>query len=132
MFRSAPLALSLAVLLSIGLTACADDGETAADKAGIGAECAAAADCEEAGQSCLTQFKGGYCGVADCTADAACPSGSRCVTHTDGTNYCFRECIDKVDCNRHRTVANEANCVGSITFVDAAHKGKACEPPSGN
>ena len=53
-----------------------------------------------------------------------------CVTHDDGVNYCFRDCVDKPDCNRNRSLENEANCVGSITFVDPRNDRKACEPPS--
>lgn len=131
MLRISLLAL---VIASLAYGACSDDddGSTAADRAGIAAECGSSDDCDEEGQVCLTQFKGGYCGVADCAADDDCPAGSRCVTHDDGTNYCFRECVDKIDCNANRSVDNEANCVGSVTFVNADYKGKACEPPSGN
>src|SRR5688572_28217297 len=74
------------------------DGGTEAQRRGVGAACAMADDCTETGQSCLTQFKGGYCGVASCTADEECPPGSACVTHDDGMNYCFLICIVKTDC----------------------------------
>ena len=108
--------------------------ETEADRAGVGAECTEAAECESPDEEfeldCLTQFKGGYCGLEGCEGDVDCPEGSACVTHTDGMNYCFRVCQDKPDCNRNRTAENEANCVGSIDFVDPRNERKACEPPS--
>ena len=65
-------------------------------------------------------------------ADADCPAGSECVVHDDGTNYCFLVCADKVECNRNRSADNEANCSGSVTYVEADNEGKACLPPSGN
>jgi hypothetical protein len=110
------------------------DGETEADRFGVGAECSDAAECESADEEveleCLTQFKGGYCGLDACAGDVDCPDGSACVTHDDGNNYCFRVCQDKPDCNLNRSVENAANCVGSITFVDDRNDRKACEPPS--
>lgn len=117
-----------------------DDGGTEADKIGIGASCDSADDCLE-GQSCLA-FKGGYCGLQNCTGDEVlgcndpdpakcCPDGSKCVTHTDGVNYCFRECLDKeLDCNRNRPADAESNCSSNITFVAPEQGIKACVPPS--
>lgn len=67
----------------------------------------------------------------DCTADAECPSGSACVTHTDGVNYCFLICSEKADCNVDRTAENEANCASNVTWVEDKAD-KACVPPSGN
>ena len=120
-----------------GLAMGCGDSETEADRIGVGAECSDAAECESADEEveleCLTRFKGGYCGLEGCTGDVDCPEGSACVTHDDGTgpsNYCFRECRDKPECNLHRSVENESNCVGSITFVDPRNDRKACEPPS--
>jgi len=41
--------------------ACAcGSGQNEADRRGVGAACSASAPCTEAGQSCLTEFKGGY------------------------------------------------------------------------
>jgi len=105
-------------------------GGSDADALGIGAECTVNEDCNvDDGQSCLG-FKGGYCGRQDCTGDIDCPEDSRCVAHDDGINYCFRTCVDKVECNENRSVDNEANCSSNITFVDAPASGKACVPPS--
>lgn len=122
------------MFLMAALGGCGSSEETAADRAGVGAECTDAAECESPDEEieleCLTQFKGGYCGLAGCEGDADCPEGSACVTHTDGMNYCFRVCQDKPDCNRNRSVENESNCVGSIDFVDPRNERKACEPPS--
>lgn len=118
----------------VAAAACGDGGATEADRLGVGAQCTASAECatvDEVELECLTQFNGGYCGLEGCTGDADCPEGSACVTHAeDAQNYCFRLCVDKPDCNRNRSVENEANCVGSIDFVDPRNERKACEPPS--
>ena len=125
--------LPLALILSFALVACGDDDDgSEADRAGVGAECVTSEDCAEDGQTCLTTFSGGYCGVQDCAVDDDCPAGSSCVIHDDGVNYCFLNCVDKVDCNTHRSGDNEANCSASITYVDEANAGKACVPPSGS
>ena len=88
-----------------------------------------APDCTETGQSCLTQFKGGYCGVAGCTSDEECPPGSACVTHDDGMNYCFLICNVKADCNRSRAVDVEANCSSTAVLLEAP-KDPGCSPPA--
>jgi hypothetical protein len=128
-----------AILLSLILgTACGDDdgAGTQADRLGVGAECTSDDDClqsEQDGgisQSCLTQFKGGYCGLEDCEADIDCPQGSACVAH-EGNNYCFRICANKPECNLNRSLENEANCSSSIDWVEDG-AGKACVPPSGS
>ena len=112
------------------LSACSDDD---ADSLGVAAQCGANEDCDtENDQACLLGFKGGYCGIENCIDDAGCPTNSACVTHDDGTNYCFRTCIDKAECNENRDVENEANCSANITFVESQEGGvKACVPPSG-
>jgi len=120
--------LAAVITMTLVVAGCGDSG-TEADKRGIGAQCAASKDCTETGQVCLTEFKGGYCGSKGCTADNDCPTGSACVTE-NGTNFCFRVCADKTECNVNRDVANEANCSSSVTFVDSKAKGKACLPPS--
>ena len=102
-----------------------------ADSLGVGAQCAKTSDCDTSlGEACLTQFKGGYCGLEGCAHDTDCPTDSACVMHTDGHNYCFRICTTKDDCNANRDPANEANCSSSVTFVDPQPSGKACVPPS--
>jgi len=108
------------------MTACG----TAADKKGVAAECAADGDCQEQDQKCLTNFKGGYCGKADCKADSDCPSGALCITHTDKKNYCFRECKDKSECNANRS-ANPANCSANVILASGKKGKKACVPPAG-
>jgi hypothetical protein len=95
----------------------------------VGAACAADTDCTQPGLTCLA-FKGGYCGLASCVNDAGCPSGSACVMHTDGNNYCFLICTDKSQCNQYRAADVEANCSSNVTFVDATLTVKACVPPS--
>lgn len=119
------------VLLAMGTMIGCDDGDEAeADRRGIGSECTADEDCEEAGQRCLMQFKGGYCGVAGCATSDDCPEASACIAHDDGSNYCFRVCDTKVECNANRSLDNEANCSANITFA-GGDSGKACVPPSG-
>jgi hypothetical protein len=121
--------LLLGALVALVAAGCGDD---AADRLGVGAECTIDDDCYQGDieQQCLTQFKGGYCGVLNCVNDADCPGSSGCVAHDDGVNYCFRVCIDKAECNRNRSVDNEANCSSSVSFVEGAQGRKACVPPS--
>ena len=127
--RRAGITLSLVLLLPAALAAggCGDN-DTEADALGVGAECTTDEQCG-AEQSCLA-FKGGYCGLAGCSADLDCPENSRCVTHDDGENYCFRTCLDKTECNRNRSATQEANCSSSVVFVEADTTAKACVPPS--
>lgn len=122
----------LCALVLVGLVACGgDDEQSEADERGVGAVCASDDDCTEEGQSCLGQFKGGYCGVQGCMADGDCPEGSACVTHDDGENYCFLTCANKSDCNVNRDADNESNCSSSVDFVNEDQQSKACVPPSG-
>ena len=104
-------------------------GTSEAIKRGVGSECNASLTCSESGQVCLTQFKGGYCGVSPCLHDSDCPGGSACVTEDDQVNYCFLICADKPDCNVKRTLDNESNCTSSLTFVDGTNSRKVCRPP---
>lgn len=102
-----------------------------ADSLGVGAQCTKTDDCDtKLDEACLTQFKGGYCGLEGCMHDTDCPADSACVTHTDAHNYCFRTCSTKDDCNANRDPDNEANCSSSVTFVEAQMNRKACVPPS--
>ena len=127
------------MLLVVLLIACSTDEPppTEADELGVGAQCAGDNDCslEDADtdgaqdQECLTQFKGGYCGLSGCSADIDCPDGSACVAHTDGVNYCFRICANKPECNHNRDVDNESNCSSNITFVDGGGGKAACRRP---
>lgn len=120
----------LGLVFSLG--ACGDDddgGGTQADLYGVGSVCSTSADCADPLQTCLP-FKGGYCGIKDCATDIDCPDASRCVTHTDGVNYCFRVCVDKAECNYNRPVDFASNCSSNIVFADGSKNGKACVPPS--
>lgn len=128
--RVRPWLFSFLVFTILVGSACSDDEGSEADRLGVGAQCESDDGCPREGQSCLTQFKGGYCGATGCAADSECPEGSACVTH-EGVNYCFRICIDKAECNRNRSVENEANCSGNVTFVSGSKSIKACIPPSG-
>lgn len=117
--------ITLCLLAALALTGCGD-----ADDYGIGAQCSKNEDCTEEGQSCLTQFKGGYCGTVGCTSSAQCPDKSACVTHVDGKNYCFRVCTDKAQCNENRDATWESNCSANIVFASGQKEGKACIPPA--
>ncbi len=123
------LFIAFILLLAFAVVGCDDEKKKAVDL-GVGAQCAETAQCDEETQECLLDFKGGYCGVKDCTGDVDCPEGSRCVAHDDGVNYCFLVCVDKADCNVSRDLDNEANCSSSIDFVDEPQDAKACVPPS--
>jgi len=116
--------LSLCLIL---LASCGDD---TADRLGIGAQCTSNDECDDATSQVCLAFKGGYCGISGCVHDDDCPGSSACIAHVDGTNYCFRTCVDKPDCNANRDVENEANCSSSVTFVDGTMGRKACVPPS--
>jgi hypothetical protein len=116
-------------LLLLTPPGCGDGGSEAVVR-GVGAGCSLDDDCTEEGQACL-DFKGGYCGVENCTGDVDCPDGSACVAHVDATNYCFLICGSKPQCNVHRSVEDEANCSSNIVFVDPDPGLKACVPPSG-
>jgi hypothetical protein len=97
---------------------------------GIGAQCRDNGDCLE-DQVCLRQFKGGYCGLVGCSGNLDCPEFSSCVRHSDSNNYCFRDCVDKAECNVNRDPDQESNCSSSVNFVDNVRGIKACVPPSG-
>ncbi len=122
--------LASSVLIFAGLvTGCSDGSE--ADRLGIGAQCTSSDQCDdETDQVCLTEFAGGYCGLAGCTSDLDCPLDSACIAHDAASNYCFRTCLDKAECNANRDVDHESNCSSNVTFVDDAGGRKACVPPS--
>lgn len=128
MTRAILIALTASVLYVSGCSDDDDDGGTEAMRLGVGAACESNADCAETAPECLP-FKGGYCGLADCEDDGDCPSGSKCVAHDDGVNYCFLVCVDKSNCNRHRPLESEANCSANVTFIENDTV-KACVPPS--
>ena len=116
------------VVLFVAVAGCGSSTSEAIRR-GVGSECNADLKCTEMGQVCLTEFKGGYCGVSGCQHDTDCPAGSACVTE-NGINYCFLICVQKPDCNVRRTVDNESNCTSSLTFVDGTMGRKVCNPPS--
>src|SRR6478752_3268847 len=105
--------VSFSMGIAFALVGCGDDEGggpgTEADRVGVGAECAADENCPEP-LVCLTQFKGGYCGLADCAMNEDCPEGSACVAHSDGHAYCFRICVDKSECNLNRSLDAASNC----------------------
>ena len=104
-----------------------------ADDLNVGAQCVDNDSCDNNDdfvQTCLPQFTGGYCGLEGCVDDDDCPEDSGCVAHTDGTNYCFRTCLDKPECNENRDSENESNCSSNVVFVEDIGSRKACVPPS--
>lgn len=123
--------LTAAVVLCLGFSSSCSDGGTEADRQGIGAACTTSTDCSAKEQTCLS-FKGGYCGVVNCADDSACPSGSLCVKHDDGKNYCFRVCVEKIDCNANRPAESESNCSSKATLLSGTKVSKVCVPPSGS
>lgn len=137
MFKLRFEALTLSCSL-FALVGCSDGTE--ADRIGVAAICEENADCPEvdvAGEAtqlqCITDFSGGYCSIPDCDGAADCPDGATCVAHTDGRNYCFRECASKSECNANRPADDEANCSANFEYADAADDAaglKACIPPS--
>lgn len=142
--RSALLATSFLILVGLPLGCGDDEGSEATDR-GVGAACATTDDCRNDESStdgdavdpatvleCLSEFKGGYCGLKDCTAHDDCPDGSLCATYDNGTNYCFLTCGDKPDCNVHRAEDEESNCVSNLTLIDGSKSSKVCVPPLGN
>ena len=125
------------LLVVLAFCACGDDPlPFHADLLGVGAECARDTDCVTDSRDggfdgrCLTQFKGGYCGVQGCESHGDCPLGAACVAHEDGRNYCFRICRDKSECNVNRSPDSESNCSSSVTYVEGDTGAKACVPPS--
>ncbi len=116
--------VALVACFSFTVLGCGD-----ADDLKIGGECAASGECENDELICLTAFKGGYCGQEGCAANADCVDKSICVKH-NGTNYCFRVCKDKAECNENRTADFESNCSSNIERTDGGTE-KACVPPSG-
>src|SRR5262245_6949983 len=87
---------------------CLAGGCKSAVDRGVGSACASSSDCTEEGQQCLTLFKGGMCGIADCTASSQCPKGSVCVADPDfARNFCLLVCVVKPDCNINRPIESE-------------------------
>ena len=131
MMRLARRSTFLAFLLA-ATAAPSCGGGNESDRVGIAAECTKDEDCPKVSDlqlTCLTVFRGGYCGLRGCTQDADCPLGAACVLEA-GASYCFRECIEKPECNYQRSPENEANCVSSATHLGISTS-KVCVPPSG-
>lgn len=128
--NSMKVSLLSVLFLCAFASACGSDDE--ADTLGIGAECTSTNECDEdSNQACLADFKGGYCGIEDCAFDTDCPESSACIAHEDGTNYCFRTCLDKAECNANRSEEHESNCSANVTFVEEREDNlKACVPPA--
>ena len=112
--------LILSLSLVLFMVGCGDD-EVGSSSAGleVGSECTASSECDDgSGQTCLTGFKGGYCGVADCGASDQCPDGSGCALYENGVGYCFRTCAVTSDCNDFRSADMAAECSDSAPFLD--------------
>jgi len=132
-------AVLTSVLFSLLAGGCGDDGSddgsgNAAVRRGVGAACTTDSDCKT-DLVCLTEFKGGMCGIAECTTTSECPEGSVCVADSDlSRNFCLLACDVKEDCNVHRPLDDEANCSSTLNEVDPPDGGtndpKVCRPPS--
>jgi hypothetical protein len=96
---------------------------------GAGAACAADADCT-GGLTCLSNFKGGYCGKGDCAVNADCGAASACVKAADGKNYCFKTCQAASDCSFCRNAGYYATCSDGVVFAEDGTTGSVCVPPS--
>jgi hypothetical protein len=115
-------------------------GGNEADRLGVASECETQSDCpmvridgEDVQLRCLTQFDGGYCAIEGCNGAGDCPDGATCVAHEDGKDYCFRECLNKSECNANRSSDSEANCSANFDYKDPSDDEsgmKACIPPS--
>jgi hypothetical protein len=95
---------------------------------GVGAACVGDVDCK-APLTCMTGFKGGYCGVKDCTTNAQCPADSLCVKHSDAVGYCYLKCTAATTCSFCRPPAYAAACSDQVTFLEAGTTGSVCVPP---
>jgi len=93
---------------------------------GVGEACAGDAECAT-GLVCLTSFKGGYCGEADCKVNADCPTGSLCVKNGD-SSYCASSCAAPGDCAACRGADVAATCKADATFMEAGTTGSVCVP----
>ncbi|MCA9709600.1 MAG: hypothetical protein KDK70_27425 [Myxococcales bacterium] len=137
---SRPWCLLLGATLAVGL-GCPHEPEEGneADHVGVAAQCQVDADCEYDPDTdgepfelrCLTNFKGGYCGVVDCASHDDCPDGSACVFDDSGQNYCFRLCESDADCNQQRPSEVAATCSSSVRFAGSQDlsDARACIPP---
>ncbi len=97
-------------------------------KAEIGAACTKDTDCNDKKKlTCLTAFVGGYCGIEGCTSDSSCPTGSTCVSHTNGKKYCFQICKEKGECS-----SSQSTCTKNVIFVDGPKGNKVCLPTTKN
>jgi hypothetical protein len=122
--KSVLMVFVLAIGICSFLPSCGKD----ANEKGVGKQCTTTSDCGDAALTCLTSFKGGYCGKSPCTASSECPSGSRCIIYS-GTSYCFLTCTVKDDCNKNRDTLNESNCSSNYDDTEGS-KPKACIPPN--
>ena len=127
--------LVMGAALAVLLVGCSDDdnGGSEADLLYIGGVCAMDTDCNDGDTDtpeleCVTDFKGGYCGIKDCVVSEDCPQGSLCAD-LDGTMYCFLVCIDKAECNTNRPADLESNCSSNVDPVEGGDE-KLCIPPA--
>lgn len=99
----------LVVTAAVTLAAC---GGTS-----VGRECTATADCQ-AGQTCYTDFAGGFCskGCAMLGSEQDCPGGTVCSPHNN-QQLCAPICETKAECRA------DYECNG-ITGSDK----KSCRP----
>ena len=112
------------------LTLGCGDGGTEAQRRGVGAACDDTHECTETGQACLTQFKGGYCGVAKLHDGRDLSAGLR-VRHARRRDELLLPGLQREGgLNRSRAVDVEANCSSTAVLVEDPKDRKVCSPPS--
>ena len=95
---------------------------------GLGAACAADADCS-GDLTCALTVQGGYCTRLDCGSNVDCPDGSRCVNWDEGTSFCLVECQQESDCSFCRGNDLRSSCSTDIAFADGDSSQAVCVPP---
>jgi hypothetical protein len=94
---------------------------------GVGEACLTKADCN-GDLECLTDVDGGYCGKANCTANADCPNGSACVRMDETRSYCLRKCQGDSDCSFCRPWDDRTPCTDEVDYVEDGTPGRVCVP----
>jgi len=117
--------------LVIGASGCSDgNGQSEAQRIGLGAECLLGMDCGEGGELDCIPFDGGYCTSSGCQA-LGCPDGSLCARDAIlGQTFCMLSCESAEDCNSNRSDENAAECTSSIEILDEVEGAKVCVPPA--
>lgn len=99
----------------------------------IGSSCKTDSDCQNDGL-CL-DWPGGYCTVLNCSADAECPTGSRCAEVKAGTTACVESCaLDGSACREGygcKPIAPQAGDEGATPGAGCIGLSATTSPPGG-